>query len=537
MRAGSDFCPPASRGQAFSPAEIPWLPRGRKAAVAVVAVAVAVVLSCVEVIAFRGCHHYIFLSRTSHTVRWLGAGRAGVGLRRSTEHRREGQYHEIRLHDNDNDNAFALASRLVVRDTGYITTKSNVSESARSLSTSPVSRHRHHQDRGSWRCASTKYAELTKTFNMSASKASMLPPNTAAPGAHSPARVSMPPGAVNEAGSSDVEEELTSDEGKTGKRRLFGFGKKKKDTKKKETTKANASLAAGNNSTTVAQPVVGNAPVESPQRHPSDQPYPASSSPHPKLFSSSPRPVSPAGSQIFERDVQESALPVATSPAIPSHIQTENHIPPVLDASSEAITSRVDPDTVEIVTHSSHQPATIPASMSATGVGSLEPSGGNASYDASGSPEKDDATSYYGSLDSPDIKRLSFISFSDIVQSEHAEHAGSKDPIYVAGLSSLSSGHNRSPSPIRSPVSSQGLGTSPPTSQSASLKGIDMSTKGRPLGSPTSTLASLGSSELTIETMTQALRRTGSADLSGARSQPLSPSSPGLGGLSDKSLR
>merc|ERR1711939_391135 len=108
--------------------------------------------------------------------------------------------------------------------------------------------------------------------------------------------------------------------------------------------------------------------------------------------------------------------------------------------------------------HSSHQPA----AMNVAGMGNLESTGGNGTWadDLVAHPDKDDAASNYGALDSTDVRRLSFISFSDIVQSEHAEHAGSRDSIYVAGLSSLSSGNNRSPSPIRSPVSSQGFSAS-----------------------------------------------------------------------------
>jgi hypothetical protein len=204
----------------------------------------------------------------------------------------------------------------------------------------------------------------------------------------------------------------------------------------------------------------------------------------------------------------------------------------VLDASSEAITNRtLDPDTVEIVMHSSHQPAAV----TVTGVGSSEPMAGTWADDLIAHPDKDDAASNYGALDSTDVRRLSFISFSDIVQSEHMEHAGSRDSIYVAGLSSLSSGGYRSPSPVRSPVSSQGLGTSPPTSKSASVKGVELSPRAKALGSPILNHSPPTGGELTIETMSQALRRTGSGDLSGARSQPLSPSSPD--GLSDRSFK
>lgn len=228
--------------------------------------------------------------------------------------------------------------------------------------------------------------------------------------------------------------------------------------------------------------------------------------------------MSPAGSQIFERDVQESSLPVPNSPAIPSHIQQENHIPAVLDASSEAITNKsLDPDSVEIVMHSSHQPAAV----SVTGIASTESHGHPWSEDLLAHTDKDDAASNYGALDSADVRRLSFISFSDIVQGEHMEHAGSRDSLYVAGLSSFSSGGHRSPSPVRSPVSS---GTSPPTSKSASIKGVELSPRAKALGSPVLAHLPSAGGELTIETMSQALR-----------SPLISPSSPD--GLSDRSFR
>lgn len=338
------------------------------------------------------------------------------------------------------------------------------------------------------------------------------------------------------ADSSDAEAESgepTGEGAKGGKRRLFGFGKKKEDKSKGKKGEQIPSVIVGNATTPIAQPVAQRPPVQnaSPPRSNPNHPYQLPSSPHRNLISSSPRIVSPAGSQIFERDVQESSLPVPNSPAIPSHIQTENHIPPVLDASSEAITNNtIDPDSVEIVMHSSHQPAV----MNVTGP-SHEATGATWADDLVAHPDKDDAASNYGALDSTDVRRLSFISFSDIVQSEHQEHAGSRDSIYVAGLSSLSSGHNRSPSPIRSAVSSQGFSASPPTSQSASVKGLEIAPMGRPLASPVSSHPPSTGGELTIETMTQAVNRPGSGDLSGVRSQPLSPTSPD--GLSDKSFR
>jgi hypothetical protein len=386
---------------------------------------------------------------------------------------------------------------------------------------------------------------------MNTSEASTLTPSTPVPTAHQPTNTSKVPllgEGFQESTSRQVSRSIGSDSSdvdvpgveitagglKAGKRRLFGFGKRKDDEKAKCTSEdetiPNGTATAAD--IPIAQPTaqrVRAATPISPSR--ANHPYRSPSSPHRNLYSSSPRIVSPAGSQIFERDVQESAAQVPASPAIPSHIQTENHIPPVLDASSEAITnSTLDPDAVEIVMHSSHQPAAV----TVTGVGSTEATPGVWADELIAHPDKDDAASNYGAFDSADVRRLSFISFSDIVQSEHMDHAGSRDSIYVAGLSSLSSGHNRSPSPIRSPISSSGVGTSPPTSKSASVKGIDLSPRARPLGSPTLAFPSPGG-ELTIETMRQALRRTESGDLSGIRSQPLSPSSPD--GLSDRSFK
>jgi hypothetical protein len=376
---------------------------------------------------------------------------------------------------------------------------------------------------------------------MSASEASTLQPNTPVPVAQQTNTSKVPllgegfqetkrTPKSRSADSSDIEPDA-GENGKSGKRRLFGFGKKKEEKGKKKAESA-PNTNAGNAKTPIVAPVAQRVPFQNTSPSRSSQYYQAPSSPQRNLYSSSPRVGSPAGSQIFERDVQESALPAPNSPAIPSHIQTENHIPPVLDASSEAITNnKLDPDTVEIVMHSSHQPAAV----TVTGVGSSEATGGTWADDLIAHPDKDDAASNYGALDSTDVHRLSFISFSDIVQSEHAEHAGSRDSIYVAGLSSLSSGGvNRSPSPVRSPVSSQGFGTSPPTSKSASIKGVEMSPRAKGVGSPVLTNAPANGGELTIETMRQALRRTGSGDLSGVRS-PISPASPD--GLSDRSFR
>ncbi|KAK3359122.1 hypothetical protein B0T25DRAFT_87263 [Lasiosphaeria hispida] len=323
-----------------------------------------------------------------------------------------------------------------------------------------------------------------------------------------------------------------AEEQKKKKRGLFGFGKKKSEEPSKSSTRADPprDLAATRRAAT-GSPVYGE-----------QQPHYIPTSPS-RGLASSPRLASPAGSQIFERDVQESSVHLPNSPAIPSHIQTENYIPPVLDASSEAITdNHLDPDSVEIITHTSHQPA----SVTVTGVGLAEPSwadelAASFSFSAYGSDQPGgDSASNYGSLDNTDVRRLSFISFADVVQAEQQQGpgAGSRDSIHLAGLTSLSSlggggpfVGNRSPSPIRSPVSSVGgPGTSPPTSKSGSIKGLEIggSPVRKPLGSPTSLGHNHGpsptvSGELSIETMTQALRRTGSGDLSVLRSLPTSP--------------
>lgn len=312
---------------------------------------------------------------------------------------------------------------------------------------------------------------------------------------------------------SDAGDRVTtdSDEKKKKKRSLFSFGKQKEDP-----PKDTISARRGN---TTASPV-----------------HTTTSSPHSPAHHS-PRLASPAGSQIFERDVQEaSTLP--TSPAIPSHIQTENYIPPVLDASSSAITSgTLSPDSVSIITHASHQPAAVTSH--------LEPSASSWADELAAFASSTAATetaSNYGSFDTTDVRRLSFISFADVVQAEQHHGGGAGGSRESMGLTSLGAYHHRSPSPMRSPVSSTGgfggSGGSPPTSKSGSVKGVEMSPVRKPLGSPTGSGLHPGqyggglggpnsptvSGEISIETMTQALRRTGSGDLSVPRgSVPTSP--------------
>ncbi|GAB1315058.1 hypothetical protein MFIFM68171_05268 [Madurella fahalii] len=372
-------------------------------------------------------------------------------------------------------------------------------------------------------------------------------------------------------GAGDAEEK------KPKKRGLFGFGKKKTAEEPAKTAKTLPKPTSPSKSMSPTRGTTTASPIQTEHSHH----MPSSPNRNP-FAASSPRLSSPAGSQIFERDVQESASALMpNSPAIPSHIQTENYIPPVLDASSEAITDdHLDPDTVEIITHTSHQPAAVavtgaigshhhnasphnePTASWADELAafSAERTGGSGS--ASGGFAAADNASNYGSFDTTDVRRLSFISFADVVQAEQQQHqasqhpaaAGSRDSMHhLAGLTSLASvgiiNRNRSPSPIRSrsPVSSSGGGgggggvaSSPPTSKSGSVKGLEMSpTSKKPLGSPSLVAATPGSpvslsaaggpmvsGEIAIETMAQALRRTGSGELEHVgvvRSLPASP--------------
>ena len=236
--------------------------------------------------------------------------------------------------------------------------------------------------------------------------------------------------------------------------------------------------------------------------------------------STSPGLHSPASSAIFERNVQEPEELSAT----PAHIKTEDHIPPALDASALAITDdHLNPDEVEIVMHPAHQPAsTAVAESMADSVHSpsLLPEDSLASSHADVS---EPAASNYGSLDMSDPRRLSFISFADVVQAEHVEHdreaaLGSGDALQ---FQSLSSAANRSPSPMRSPAaSSHGMSASPPTSGAASPRFADNS---RTHGAASPPLGAAAEPPLQIETMRQALRKPKSGDLTGGRSQPLSP--------------
>ena len=342
-----------------------------------------------------------------------------------------------------------------------------------------------------------------------------------------------PGSSINEV---DTQQEPSSSDGagKARKRDFWKLGKKsdqdKQETKAIPTSSSPPPTTAQTPSRASAShiaPITALRPSSPLRRAVSPQhnhPYGVPGSPG-RGASSSPRMHSPASSQIFERDVQEDVVPSQASPQIPSHIITENMIPSALDASSEAITNaKLDPDSVEIITHADHVPgaAMIPGSVGDPSMTSLH-------EEVSHHLRPDgDTASNYGALDTSDIRRLSFISFADVVHSEHAAHEGerrdSSQAIGIPGSSGFTS-MPRSPSPLRSPVSSHGLSTSPPTSVSTSGKGLEASPSRNVRGAgsppPPGGSAPLGG-ELNIETMRQALRKTGSGDLSGFRSQPLS---------------
>jgi hypothetical protein len=320
----------------------------------------------------------------------------------------------------------------------------------------------------------------------------------------------------------------TAKSGSLSKRRLFGFGKKKDGDKTTGTDRGPTSSPEFKDSNMSTQPI---SPLVSPSgRHasvsPHGSPQPRGSITSPRYRSASPALRSPASSQIFERNVQEGAISGELSPAIPAHIQTEDHIPPVLEASSLAITDdHLNPDEVEIVMHAAHQPASAAVAGSNAGDSMHSPMQEEMPAAASAilpaSPQDADETaSNYGALDTTDVRRLSFISFADVVQSEHVAESN-RDSVHLMSLSSTAA--NRSPSPVRSPASSHGRAASPPTSGAASTHGMDSSqTK---TGAPRLPSPPTGN-ELTIETMRQALRKTGSGDMSGTVSPPMSAGSP-----------
>lgn len=255
-------------------------------------------------------------------------------------------------------------------------------------------------------------------------------------------------------------------------------------------------------------------------RHPCDFP------PSPTITSQPhPRTQSPALS-IFERSVQEDIIPAEASPSIPSHIRTENHIPPVLEDASAAITDdHAGPEPIEIITSNTHQHAgfddTASQSLSSSWPG--ENLANPADFGKCHFP--------YGVQDSADIRRLSFISFADVINAENAETAENvpnRDSFQAATCwnnSGATGPQNRSPSPLQSPTLSYGLGTSPPTSISASFKGLESSLHrsvrdpGSPLPIAPSPPFSNLSGEIDTEKSRQMLNKARSKDMGSVKSR------------------
>lgn len=232
-----------------------------------------------------------------------------------------------------------------------------------------------------------------------------------------------------------------------------------------------------------------------------------------------PRIHSPASS-IFERNVQEDILPAQPSPSIPSHIRTENHIPPVLEASSAAIADdHTDPDHIEIITNNirstSAADAPSPQSLPSAWPGDTAV---NSSYSGK-------ACLLHGVSDTTDLRRLSFISFADVVNAENAEteeHLSGSDSFQVGltpGNTGMATLQNRSPSPLSSPTFSCGLSTSPPTSILASFKGLEASLSHRGVCDTVSPLSLNPSGEISAEAKRKFLKDRRSKEMSSLRSR------------------
>ncbi|KXT08427.1 hypothetical protein AC579_5880 [Pseudocercospora musae] len=356
---------------------------------------------------------------------------------------------------------------------------------------------------------------------------------------------------VREAGPSSV----TEKEAKSLKQRLLGLGGKKKDEKaesRMDTIQSPAEVAPPSKQAQLDPKAQGQAAAL--RNNPLQNTIAASPS---RVRSSSPRLHSPASSEIFERNVQE-PIPISflgkdeknLEQHLPAHVITEDAIPPALEASAEAITNnRLNPDEVEIVTSASHQPAAqvvLEGATSHTDLSSLNsprselidptiseaPSSLHASGIIPGS--EDENASTYAQLDPNDVRRLSFISFKDIVHSEHQQMAasslgeiGSRDSLHISNVPAFSVGE-RAASPLRSPRSptsthsSKGGLTTPPPGTNATALAINSEqspVRSVGLGSP----GNHQHGELTIETMRQSIRKTASGDLGGVRSTGMSP--------------
>ncbi|KAF8471190.1 hypothetical protein BDZ91DRAFT_516191 [Kalaharituber pfeilii] len=251
--------------------------------------------------------------------------------------------------------------------------------------------------------------------------------------------------------------------------------------------------------------------IPPPSPPPNSRQFPTSASPQSRISSAT-------SSQIFERNVQEShPIPLSSSSSsstlaaskIPAHIATENHIPAVLEASSLAITDgSIDPDNVEIAMLTTHQPVASQVSQHHHRGERINNSAFTDNEDLI-PPSTSHSGHSLGPSSSGDKRRLSFISFSDIVQAEQADLLDSTilspspmqivspgfpattvmDQVGISGITETLV-RRRSPSPMRRTMA------------------------GSPQRSSGGFLPERGVQDgLMVETMGQALRKTGSGDL------------------------
>ncbi|KAK6500385.1 hypothetical protein TWF481_010728 [Arthrobotrys musiformis] len=289
------------------------------------------------------------------------------------------------------------------------------------------------------------------------------------------------------------------------RRSFFNFGKKKQQQAVAEEngSSKSASVAAIPPITTISPPEINStsgtnsttSPV-SPVRSSHFGSQRRSKAGSPRLSTSS----------IFERNVQDPSLPPG-SPSIPSHFSTENHIPAVLEATSLAITdSSVDPDRVEIVSSTSHH----------TVLSHPESYSNPWAEESAHSGDESIGHGYTSSLASADKRRLSFISFADVVQAENEQASQSSTNLESSQISKSTASqvnHNRAPSlrsnsPIRTPPQ---VPHSPP----GTGLGLSDFSMEKDMSIPAPSTAG-HHSEVTVETLSQALRKHGSADLKAA---------------------
>lgn len=344
--------------------------------------------------------------------------------------------------------------------------------------------------------------------------------------------VSSAPLAMPEKKRSDSPDDKLAKSASPSKRGLFSIFKKKKGKKDGETgeehksdTESDPEATPTPSSNAVPTLSSGSDPAKRhvppqittspspPQQSLSNTNSPVSAS-HLPYASQSPRLSSSASSQIFERNVQDPVhRPASPSGAIPAHITTEDHIPPVLEASSLMITNnQISPDSVEIVTQRAHLSASATLSSHSAPAPTSNPS---TSHSPAGSTAHNSPIMRASSppINSPylvssddhpaedlDKRRLSFISFADVVQAEHAEAtSGAESPELVPTTN------------IVPPTTNQGIASIEGTLRGRSPSPARAQDMGRSLSSRSSVRN--GPQEgLVVETMGQALRRTGSGE-------------------------